>query len=58
MTSVEFIQAGYKIAGKKRGYQVPFSEKIGVSVITVKRYAAGESVIPMPVRLLIKELLK
>lgn len=53
MNSSEFIQAGQRITGVKHGYQKPFADALGVSVMTVKRYAAGECNIPLTIQKLI-----
>ena len=49
MNRSEFIQAGQKLTGFTHGYQKPLAELIGVSVITVKRYASGKIEIPQPI---------
>ena len=58
MTSAEFIKAGVKLTGIARGYQLPLAEKLGISIRTVKSYASGDSLVPLSIEYLIKELSK
>jgi len=52
-----FIQLGQRIAGEGHSYQNPLAERLGLSIRMVKEYASGNSRVPMPVELLMKELL-
>jgi len=58
MTNVEFIKAGQKITGFGYGYQKVFAFILGISLVSVKRYATGKRKIPAVVVKLIEELQK
>jgi transcriptional regulator with XRE-family HTH domain len=58
MLGYEFIQLGQKIVGMMRGYQRPLAIRLGISVMTVKRYASGNSAIPRSIELFMRELVK
>jgi len=58
MGSAEFRRHAMKITGCGRGWQKPLALKLGLSLVTIKRYSSGYRAIPRPIELLIKELLK
>jgi len=58
MLSYEFIMLGQRIVGIMHGYQKPLALRLGISVMTVKRYASGECNVPKCIELFMRELVK
>ena len=60
MTAAEFTKLGEGIqrrfTGKSRGWQSTLAFQLGLSVRTIRRYAAGDSKIPEPVARLLASL--